>query len=504
MRLFVFAVGGTGSRVLKSLIMLLAAGVRPKDKDGNSLKEVEIVPIVVDPHKANDDLKRTEDLLKWYRDIRQSVYGNDHAERGFFSVKISTLKEIMKNTSTSLADTFLFNLGDVETKKFRDFIHFNSLTDENHALCSSLFSEDNLETKMNIGFVGSPNIGSVALNQFKDSAEFKGFADIFKEENRVFIISSIFGGTGAAGFPIIVKNIRDAKDSSAVVGNKGTIRNAKIGALTVLPYFDIETDTDSPISITDFIVKTQSALYYYDKSLTGDNSLNACYYLGDELKSDPYKNDPGNNGQKNKAHIIETIGALSIVDFMSISDDKLATEEGKATTPLFREYGLANGAETINLMDLGKSTRRLINKEMVKFHLFRLFIKNEFENRIGQGFTQDAPEIKKGFLSASFYRTLSENFFVQYDIWLKEMADNRRHFVPFKLEENDIAKCINGIEAKKSFLKGAIDYMDIFGGMTTKSKKKDAYSDSQVPFKLFDLFEQVVDEIIDEKYNSLT
>ena len=62
---------------------------------------------------------------------------------------------------------------------------------------------------MDIGFVGNPNIGSVVLNQFKDSDEFKGFSNIFGEGDRIFIISSIFGGTGAAGFPTILKNIRN-------------------------------------------------------------------------------------------------------------------------------------------------------------------------------------------------------------------------------------------------------------------------------------------------------
>ena len=44
MRLFVFAIGGTGSRVLKSLVMLAAAGVRPLDEDGKPLENFELVP----------------------------------------------------------------------------------------------------------------------------------------------------------------------------------------------------------------------------------------------------------------------------------------------------------------------------------------------------------------------------------------------------------------------------------------------------------------------------
>ena len=53
-KLFLFGIGGTGVRVIKSLTMLLAAGV--------DVKATEIVPIIVDPHQSNSDLKRTIDF----------------------------------------------------------------------------------------------------------------------------------------------------------------------------------------------------------------------------------------------------------------------------------------------------------------------------------------------------------------------------------------------------------------------------------------------------------
>jgi hypothetical protein len=55
-KLFIFGIGGTGSRVIKSLSMLLAAGIR-------SDNDFEIVPIIIDPHKDNEDLKRTVSIL---------------------------------------------------------------------------------------------------------------------------------------------------------------------------------------------------------------------------------------------------------------------------------------------------------------------------------------------------------------------------------------------------------------------------------------------------------
>ena len=59
MRLFLFLVGGTGSRVMRPLVMQLASGVLPIDEQGNKMP-LEIVPLIIDPHTANEDLKRTD------------------------------------------------------------------------------------------------------------------------------------------------------------------------------------------------------------------------------------------------------------------------------------------------------------------------------------------------------------------------------------------------------------------------------------------------------------
>ena len=49
-KLYVFGIGGTGARVVKSLTMLLASGVKTN---------YDIVPILIDPDRAGGDLNRT-------------------------------------------------------------------------------------------------------------------------------------------------------------------------------------------------------------------------------------------------------------------------------------------------------------------------------------------------------------------------------------------------------------------------------------------------------------
>ncbi len=512
MRLFLFLVGGTGSRVMRPLVMQLAAGITPLNESGLPVA-TEIVPIIIDPHRSNEDLKRTENLLKWYRQIRKTLYGDaTDAGQGFFSVKISSLKDLVPN-SPNLSDTFLFNIDAVGSKTFQEFISYNTLDSANQALCSMLFSKAQLETKMNIGFVGNPNIGSVALNKIKDSEEFRQFASVFQQNDRIFIVSSIFGGTGAAGYPIIVNNIRNARNSSQA--NRGDLADAKIGALTVLPYFNVQQDENSPISRADFISKTKSALYYYHDNLTGikhdgtdiqESKINACYYLGDEIPSTPYFNDPGNNGQRNDAHIVEFIGALSILDFMQIPDDQLVTTGGKAINPIYKEYGLAYDKKQISLMDLGIQSRHLINKQMIKFHLAYMYITNHLKKDIGHGYTLDKPEITNGFLSTSFYTTVTANFYVAYNQWLKELKGNQRSFVPFNLNTDNLKDCITDVKPQSGFLKSPLDYKKITSVMNAaslKAVKSSRFGANDVPKKLFCLLNETLDKLIEEKYISV-
>lgn len=75
-KIFVFGIGGTGSRVLRSLTMMLASGVK--------FGADEIVPIIIDPDTANADLTRTVSLLNNYSSIRQALQFSSDNQSNFF------------------------------------------------------------------------------------------------------------------------------------------------------------------------------------------------------------------------------------------------------------------------------------------------------------------------------------------------------------------------------------------------------------------------------------
>lgn len=495
-RLFVFAIGGTGSRVLKSLTMLLASGVKP-----NSDKEFEIVPIIIDPHKSNEDLKRTERLLGNY----QSISNEAGSGNGFFSTKITTLNKLVKSQNR-LSGSFTFNLQQVANTRFKEYIDFNQLEESSKALADILFSGksinkrgeevDLLDIEMDIGFVGNPNIGSVVLNQFKDSEEFKEFASNFNAEDRVFIISSIFGGTGAAGFPAILKNIRDAMNNKNIDG-KGFLQDAKIGAVTALPYFNIEKDIDSPIQKSDFIGKTKAALYYYKDNVTGNNSINSLYYIADDYSGKPYKNDPGDNGQKNDAHFVELASALAVIDFLETPDRALECSGGKAVSPIYKEFGIRNDSAEIKFSDFEDYTERKISLRLSQFALFRKYLNEHFSSAIEkEAWSNDKPEVNKKFADDTFYRTNVSEFLTSFGEWLREMSDNRRGFSPFNLDST-IDSLIADRTVKKGFFSGKVDFAMFDDKLGRHAKGKTYASASQ---KLVKLFFETTEEILTSKF----
>ena len=454
-RLFLFAIGGTGARVVKSLTYLLASGVKLRNT-------TQVIPILMDPHAENKDLKRTRELLSHYQNVRSSL--QTPPSSGLFGTDIQTLKRQLP--SASISDSFQYELKGVSDEKYENYIGYDSLDEANQALAGLLFSKEQLATKMDIGFVGNPNIGSVVLNQFEESEEFKAFVSTFKKEDKVFIVSSIFGGTGAAGFPIILKNIRgyggsDAKD----------VREARIGAISVQPYFDVYSASvqDKVIDNATFISKTKAALGYYQNSLSSREypKLNALYYLAESFRS-PYEYDPGSAGQQNDAHYVEMVAALSVVDFCEHAGEfecELRNGQVVARNPRYSEFGLNTNNPRLSLADFVDKTRQVVGGPLAQMALLSQYLKTRIErdgilgSNSAPWSSKESPKIGPDFRQTKFYRNLHD-FNEGFRLWLTEMNDhdrnifNKRTFRPFNLATEDLGKFVPGFERTKKNLFG--------------------------------------------------
>ena len=427
-KLYIFGIGGTGARVLKSLTMLLASGV--------DCGVDTIVPIVIDRDMSNKDLSRTKILIENYIEVNKIAETKE--KNKFFKTKIKLLD-----------DELCLQLID-NTQKFEDFIGRSSMSNENQALVDMLFSKETLKMDMTAGFQGNPNIGSVVLHQFESSNIFRAFAKDFREGDKIFIISSIFGGTGASGFPLLRKILHtpNIKDTNGVVlDNWGLINNALIGAISVLPYFTVGTATDESLVNSDtFIDKSRAALSYYK---TEDKNIDTLYYIADKQTS-TYDHNKGGDSQRNNAHFVELAAALAVLDFVNPEKRNKnihRDENGEIKLTTYKEFGIRSNAREINFDNLSYETKVLLINPLSRFLLFRNYMEFIFDKQ-----QKCQPYAHKrftgNFRKEDIIQKLETVQGLYYE-WLKEMEEQAHKFSPFNLLS------INAL----SFMKGDIHYV---------------------------------------------
>lgn len=403
--LYIFAIGGSGSRVLRSLTMLMASGVS---------MESNVIPMIIDPDTSNGDLNRTVSLLRLYESIHGQLSFSNSSSNRFFQSNVTSLNN---------DGSYLLPLVGTAGINFDKFLGLGTMSPENQAFTKMLFSNMNLSSTMDVGFKGNPNIGSIVLNQFTQSSAYDKFDKNFVQGDKVFIISSIFGGTGASGFPLLLKTMRTSTNAA--------LSAAPIGAVSLLPYFNLKADNRSKIQADSFITKAKAALNYYEKNVTGNNTLNEMYYLGDDFSSHSYENYDGGDNQMNDAHLIELLAALSIVNF----DSKQYVQQQRSTN--FHEFGLSQSPQSsVIFSDFGPATRKIIQKPLTLMAIMNSYLNNRNEShRNSQKWTKD----KKSRLGADFF---SSEFFSEYlsfkscfESWLDEMERNQISFAPFDSDD---------------------------------------------------------------------
>ncbi len=468
-KIYIFGIGGTGSRVIKSLTMLLAAGVK--------MNSDAIVPIIIDPDVAAADLTRTVDVMHTYNNIRGKLTFTSDTQCDFFSTEIQ-----------ELLPGFRMNLENTQNQLFKDYIQLNTMNRANYAFTKMLFSDSNLNADMEVGFKGNPNIGSVVLNRFAQSPQFLKFTSDFQEGDRIFIISSIFGGTGASGFPVLLKNLRTLHTMKDKLPNAMLIQDSVIGAITVLPYFGIEPNEESAIDEATFISKTKAALAYYNQNMS---TIDALYYLGDNILS-KYENNEGGEYQKNDTHFMELAAALAIIDFDREFDER-------NTPATYREFGVKQVSDNLILPDLCDTTYDIIAKPLTQFTLFCKFIHEQLINSLQSKQPWTSRFEGKKWFADRYIKNYINKIRQEYMDWLTEMGKNKRGFAPFELgvNRNAVFNLVNGCETKRVLLNTNSNYALFDDYLNKREKKfKEGLSLEQ---RFIELFYVATDELIKDK-----
>ena len=138
-KVFVFCVGGTGIRVMKSITMLMAGGM--------STNGYTVVPVILDPHLDLEEKKNLHSLLETYEEIYKRSNNNGTSTlnplKGFFNSEIRTINEL-----NGISNDTQQNAGSQE--KFRSYIDVANLdaSNINNYLVETMFSTKNLNNPL--------------------------------------------------------------------------------------------------------------------------------------------------------------------------------------------------------------------------------------------------------------------------------------------------------------------------------------------------------------------
>jgi len=315
---FLVGIGGSGARVAEASLFLSASGFGP---DKLSL-------ILIDPDKGNGNLGRTTRLISKYLECKKYFQPLDK-RTNIFQTELVVPK---------LEKDRVWGIFTKSETTLSEWIGYDGLKDNNNAnnkaeydFMSVLFSKDELSTKLDKGFRGHPAIGSVVMTKIGNKDEMPNDEYPFKllwdempdskvKEVQLFLVGSVFGGTGAAGFPTLGHNnvIKFNKDRNTTIDEKEKQSRVLLGGALILPYFKVVKSDNIPgmyVSSDDFPIATKAALEFYD---TKENlGFDEIYFIGDSLSHAVGDFSVGSTSQENKPHYIEVVSSLAAFDFFN-------------------------------------------------------------------------------------------------------------------------------------------------------------------------------------------
>jgi hypothetical protein len=332
-KLFIIAIGGTGMRCLESFTHLCGIGMFDN-------QEIEV--LTLDTDQTNGNKGKVEELIRLYNRIKTygTTLGGTPNANTFFSAKLNLHR-------------YWTNYSRVDRSNYKNLSEITKGSPEQQVrnkLISDLFLDTNSVQEFNLshGYRAQTHLGSILMyhgiieaarnivkgdNVQPEEKDLEAF--IYKlvqagGDARIFILGSVFGGTGASSIPVIPKALQDFVNIRS--GNKEDIdfTKAKFGATLLTEYFSftkpdnkqISSKNDSVIADSSFFpLNSQAALQFYQGDPTVKRFYKALYHIGWPITSKKIdedgkdKVDTGGANQKNPCHITELLCACAAYDF---------------------------------------------------------------------------------------------------------------------------------------------------------------------------------------------
>lgn len=336
----IILLGGTGAKCGEILIHMCACGYFPF---GN------LRILYIDSDMYNGNAQKFLNVYDKYQMCREKYRIKKSGIPIFFWPQIELIRE------NPVMDTKCFK--DLANKASEE--GFGSIDEVNaaKALMGALYSDEEMELNISEGFFAHPNVGAAVFSANMDKIMKRFLTKLENDRDamrkiRVFLMGSVFGGTGAASLPTIARYLREKLYDLS--DNKNIKAQLTIGGSMLLPYFAFtvrETEENGmKIQADKFAIKTRSAMEYYryvDEE-QGRKTFDKLYILGHDGNDIRGKYATAGKAQRNLPHIVELYAASSAIDFFESSNRKKDEED-------FRYRFAVIPAEKIKGKDIHKS-----------------------------------------------------------------------------------------------------------------------------------------------------
>lgn len=377
-------VGGTGAKVVEAALYMFLAGIGPR----------KVIVGLVDQDKSNGNVNRTKKLINDIALFRQDFGGSkenrldwetDGDEGGSWlgSIDVQPLMEgdphwrPSEDGPRSLAD--ILGRSNMEREP--------GLVD----LFDVLFEPGPTEQDMSLaeGYRGRAHIGSAAMlaslelgnDGFKRRMEELIDQGSQNEQVRIFLIGSVFGGTGAAGFPTLSRAL-DAIREAKAKDDEWLRDQVRFGGALMLPYFGFDDPKDRTANVVrnnDLMPQARSALEYYHHLFEHEPVFDRFYVAGWEHFFRLGYHQAGATDQINPALPPEMLGALAAIDFFEAD-----LGPRKKDVPVM--VSARGAAETLNWTDVPAeaATRHQVYDRLGRLMRLALYWRYEVEPELNR------------------------------------------------------------------------------------------------------------------------
>lgn len=465
---FYIGVGGTGAKLMQTLIHLSAAGLLPGNRKLDCL--------LVDPDQANGTVDDTQQLRNSYAACQRLETG----ATDIFSRVVDLAGEPWTPVRRADFDTLnqIFDYSGVKATKPIE-------TD----LLELMFDPVEREMQVEQGFRGRPAIGSTILTNAIDFEDPTGVwhklcnkirAQAEHESVGVLLAGSVFGGSGAAGMPTI---LRLMKEELADLGDK-----LRLGLILFLPYFRFEKIQGEKVQAdpTAFPTATAEALKYYHER----GFLDLCdsvYTLGEKVSSVLSVSAVGARDQRNEPHFLELVGGFGATRFFG---PKASRGAMNSLSVAAREV-----ENTLTWSDLpaAPEQQKAQVQQMQKMIAFAVAYRYRFYPNIASEldksgeskvpylshhiFGENVPKAEARAETAAVY-----DYVNRFLTWLMWVSLPREGFVPGLVNLNVFAaKQGNGKWQLRQDLENDRAYESLFNGIGKLKSLKKSFEDAQEP-----------------------